>query len=205
LGTDILSQLPDRRVEISLDRRWQISQSVGYTCPSEITSDHRLYGQIEMNKSQRDRRLAVSLEGDDLKRWESYVDELREREGLLNAALKINQLALAIALPGSYVFKLAGMPFRLMGTLTFGAIHVFFRLFLIPFFAVVLSTSTFWDAAPRTRPALILVTPIFVIVTLWLIALFPENPDIRNAKTDLCKLWPLSRSRLEWIRTHRIY
>ena len=158
-----------------------------------------------MNNSQRDRRLAVSLEGDDLKRWETYVAELRGRDRLLSAALKINQVAVAIASPGSHVFKLAGMPFRLLSTVTLGAINVFFRLLLIPFFAVVLSSSTFWDAAPKTRLALILITPVFVILTLWLIALFPENPDIQNAKTDLCKLWPLSRSRLEWIRTHRVY
>ncbi len=123
----------------------------------------------------------------------------------MNAALKINQVAVMIASPGIPVFRMAGLPLRLLGFITLGAVHVLFRLFLIPFFAVVLSTSTFWDAAPRTRPALILVTPFFVILTLWLIALFPENPDIQNAKADLCKLWPLSRSRLEWIRTHRIY
>ena len=158
-----------------------------------------------MNNSQRDRRLAVSLEGDDLKRWETYVAELRERDLLLKAALKINKVAVTIASPGIPVFRIAGMPLRLLGFITLGAVHVLFRLFLIPFFAVVLSTSTFWDAAPRTRPVLILVAPFFAILTLWLIALFPENPDIQNAKTDLCKLWPLSRSRLEWIRTHRIY
>ena len=123
----------------------------------------------------------------------------------MNAAIKINRLSVAIASPGSHVFKLAGMPLQLLSRVTLGAINVFFRLLLIPFFAVVLSTSTFWDAAPRTRLALILITPVFVILTLWLIALFPENPDIQNAKSDLCKLWPLSLSRLEWIRTHRGY
>ena len=158
-----------------------------------------------MNDSQRDRRLAVSLEGDDLKKWEVHVAELRERDLLLKAALTINHVAVSIAWPWTHVFRMAGFPLRLLEFITFGSVHVLFRLLLIPFFAVVFSTSTFWDAAPRTRLALILVAPIFVIVTLWLIALFPENPDIRNAKTDLCKLWPLSRSRLEWIRTHRVY
>lgn len=158
-----------------------------------------------MSESQRDLRLAVSLEGDDLKRWEDHVAELRERDLLLRSAIKLNDVAVLIATPGVPVFRIAGLPLRLLGFITFGAINVFFRLLLIPFFAVVLSTSTFWDAAPRTRIVLILITPAFVIVSLWLLALFPENPDIRDAKASLCKLWPLSRRRLEWIRTHRIY
>ena len=158
-----------------------------------------------MNDSQRNRRLAVSLEGDDLERWNIHVAELRERGLLLNVALKLNGVAVLIATPGVPIFMLAGLPLRLLGFITFGSINVFFRLLLIPFFAVVLSTSTFWDAAPRTRILLILIAPVFVILSLWLLALFPENPDIRDAKTNLCKLWPLSRRRLEWIRTHRIY
>ncbi len=161
--------------------------------------------QIRMNVSQRGRRLAVSLEGDDLKNWEDHVVELRERNFLLRVAIKLNDVAVLIASPGVPVFRIAGLPLRLLGFITFGAINVIFRLLMIPFFAVVLSSSTFWDAAPRTRILLILIAPVFVIVSLWLLALFPENPDIRDAKTSLCKLWPLSRRRLEWIRTHRIY
>jgi len=158
-----------------------------------------------MNESQRAQRLAVSLEGVDLERWNVHVAELRERDLLLRVAVKLNDLAILIATPGVPVFRTAGLPFRLLGFITLGALNVFFRLLLIPFFAVVLTTSTFWDAAPRTRVVLILIAPVFVIVSLWLLALFPENPDIRDAKTNLCKLWPLSRRRLEWIRTHRIY
>ncbi len=158
-----------------------------------------------MSEFQRDRRLAVSLEGNDLERWDVHVAELRERDLLLRISIKLNDAAVLIATPGVPVFRMAGLPLQLLGKITLGAVNVFFRLLLIPFFAVVLSTSTFWDAAPRTTILLILIMPVFVIVSLWLLALFPENPDIRDAKTSLCKLWPLSRRRLEWIRTHRIY
>ncbi|MQF87945.1 MAG: hypothetical protein FI737_02485 [SAR202 cluster bacterium] len=174
---------------------------MGYTFDSKSPKTR----QTTMNESQRDRRLAVSLEGDDLKRWDDYIAELREQGGLLNAAIKLNDVAVAIATPVVPVFRMAGLPLRVLGTIAFGAVNVIFRLLMIPFFAVVLSTSTFWDAAPRARILLLLITPVFVIVSLWLLALFPENPEIRDAKTSLCKLWPLSRKRLEWIRTHRIY
>ena len=188
-----------------LCRGWRVSSPLGYTFDPEISSHRGRIRQNEMSYSQRNRRLAVTLEGDDLERWNVHVAELRGRDLLLRVALKLNDVAVLIATPGVPVFRMAGLPLRLLGFITLGAVNVIFRLLLIPFFAVVLSTSTFWGTAPRTRPVLILIAPIFVIVSLWLLALFPEDPDIRDAKTNLCKLWPLSRRRLEWIRTHRIY
>ena len=96
-----------------------------------------------MSEFQRDRRLAVSLEGNDLERWDVHVAELRERDLLLRVAIKLNDAAVLIATPGVPVFRMAGLPLQLLGKITLGAVNVFFRLLLIPFFAVVLSTSTF--------------------------------------------------------------
>ena len=149
--------------------------------------------------------MAVSLEGEDLDAWNVHVTDLRERESLLSAAIKTNDVFVAIATPLTYLFKALGIPLRLLTYSTSGMIHILFRLLLTPFFGVVLATSSIWATTPAARPLLIIVGPPFVMLTLWLLPLFPERSEIRDAKISLCKVWPLSRRRLEWIKTHRVY
>ena len=158
-----------------------------------------------MSDPEQDRRLAVSLDGDDLERWNAHVVRLRETERLLGAAVKINEISVIIASPLTPVFRLVGLPLRPLALVTGGLVHLLFRLLLTPFFGIVLSMSSLWATSPRSRPFLMLTGPVFVVVSLWLLALFPEDPEIRDAKISLCKIWPLSRRRLQWIRTHGVY
>lgn len=148
------------------------------------------------------RREAVSLSGPDLTTWQVHVGGLREQDTFLNLAMKFTEACVAVATPVSHVFKLLGTPLRLLGYGAPGLLHVFFRLWLAPFFGVVLLTSSVWTNAKGLRPLLIIIGPIFVMLTLWLLAFFTEESEVREAKTSLCKVWPLSRRRLEWIRTH---
>jgi hypothetical protein len=157
------------------------------------------------NDQEQNRRMAVSLEGEDLDTWNVHVTDLRERESLLSAAIKTNDIFVAIATPFAHLFKALGVPLRLLTYSTSGMIHILFRLLLTPFFGVVLATSSIWATKPAARPLLIIIGPPFVMLTLWLLPLFPEQSEIREAKISLCKVWPLSRRRLEWIKTHRVY
>jgi hypothetical protein len=154
---------------------------------------------------EQNRRLAVSLEGEDLDTWNVHVTGLREQENLLSAAIKTNDIFVAIATPLSPLFKALGIPLRLLTYRTSGLVHIFFRILLSPFFGVALLTSSIWITTPAARPFLIIIALIFVMLTLWLLPLFPEDSEIRDAKISLCKVWPLSRRRLNWIKTHRVY
>jgi len=107
--------------------------------------------------------------------------------------------------PLPYLFKALGVPLRLLTYSTSGMVHIFFRILLTPVFGVVLLTSSIWATTPQARPLLLIFGPPFVILSLWLLPLFPEQAEIREAKISLCKVWPLSRRRLEWIKTHRVY
>jgi hypothetical protein len=148
------------------------------------------------------RREAVSLDGQSLATWQVHVAGLREQDIFLNLAMKFTEACVTVATPVAHIFKLLGTPLRLLGYGAPGLLHVFFRLWLAPFFGVVLLTSSIWTNAKGLRPLLIIIGPTFVMLTLWLLAFFPEEADIKETKTNLCKLWPLSRRRLEWIRTH---
>ena len=152
--------------------------------------------------SDQSRPEAVSLSGPDLMTWQMHVGGLREPEPFLNRAMNFTEACFAVATPVSHVFKLLGTPLRLLCYGAPGLLHVFFRLWLAPFFGVVLLTSSVWTNAKGLRPLLIIIGPIFIMLTLWLLAFFPEESKIREAKTNLCKVWPLSKRRLEWIRTH---
>ena len=157
------------------------------------------------NDQEQNRRMAVSLEGEDLDTWNVHVTDLREQEKLLSAAIKTNDIFVTIATPFTHLFKALGVPLRLLTYSTSGIVHIFFRLLLTPFFGLVLVTSSTWATTPAARPLLIIIGPPFVMLSLWLLSLFPENSEIRDAKINLCKVWPLSRRRLEWIKTHRVY
>ena len=157
------------------------------------------------NDPEQNRRLAVSLEGEDLETWNVHVSTLVESERFLKAAIKTNDAAVAIATPLTYLFKALGVPLRLLTYSTSGMVHIFFRILLTPVFGVVLLTSSIWATTPQVRPLLLIIGPPFVIISLWLLHLFPEQSGIRDAKISLCKVWPLSRRRLEWIKTHRVY
>jgi len=157
------------------------------------------------NDAEQNRRQAVSLEGEDLETWRVHVSTLVGTERLLKAAIKTNDAAVAVATPLTYLFKALGVPLRLLTYSTSGIAHLFFRVLLTPIFGVVLLTSSIWATTPQVRPLLLIIGPPFVIISLWLLHLFPEQSGIRDAKISLCKVWPLSRRRLEWIKTHRVY
>ncbi len=146
------------------------------------------------------RREAVSPSGEDLSTWQVHVAGLREQDTFLNLAMKFTEACVAAASPVAQVFNLLGTPLRLLGYGAPGMLHVFFRLLLAPFFGTVLFTSSIWANAKQLRPLLVIIGPIFVMLTLWLLAFFPEESEVREAKGSLCKVWPLSRRRLEWIR-----
>ncbi|MBC8280364.1 MAG: hypothetical protein H8E48_06220 [Chloroflexi bacterium] len=146
------------------------------------------------------RREAVSSSGDDLSTWQVHVTGLRDQDTFLNLAMKLTEACVAVASPLVRVFHLLGTPLRLLGYGAPGMLHVFFRLLLAPFFGTVLFTSSIWTNARALRPLLIILGPIFVMLTLWLLAFFPEESEVKEAKSSLCKVWPLSRRRLEWIR-----
>ena len=148
----------------------------------------------------KSRREAVTFSSNDLSTWDVHVAGLREQIGFLNLAMKVTELTVTAASPLAIVFRQLGFPLRLLGYGAPAMLHVFFRLLLSPFFGTVLLTSSIWTNAKQLRPLLIIIGPIFVMLTLWLLAFFPEEPEVREAKSSLCKVWPLSRRRLEWIR-----
>lgn len=148
------------------------------------------------------RREAVSLSGDDLTTWQVHVTGLREQDTFLNLTMKFTEACVAATSPIAHVFRLLGTPLRLLGYGAPGMLHVLFRLLLTPFFGTVLFTASIWTNVKQLRPLLIILGPFFVMLTLWLLAFFPEETEVRDAKSSLCKVWPLSRRRLEWIRTH---
>jgi len=171
--------------------------------PERYTSNDS--GNDRETDAEQNRRLAVSLEGEDLETWLVHVETLEETEGFLSAAIKTNDSAVAIATPVSYLFKALAAPLWLLTYSTSGIVHLFFRILLTPIFGVVLLTSSIWTNSPKARLLLMVVGPLFVVISLWLLYLFPEKAEIRDAKISLCKVWPLSRRRLEWIKTHQVY
>jgi len=96
----------------------------------------------------QNRRMAVSLDGENLETLNVHVTGLRERERLLSAAIKTNDVFVAVATPLSPLFKALGIPLRLLTYSTSGLVYIFFRILLNPFFGVVLLTSSIW-ATPR--------------------------------------------------------
>lgn len=52
------------------------------------------------------------------------------------------------------------------------------------------------------RPFLILPMPIVIVLSMILIHLIPQEPDIKQTKDVMVELWPLAERRLEWIATH---
>ncbi|HCP24577.1 MAG: hypothetical protein FI717_10705 [SAR202 cluster bacterium] len=153
--------------------------------------------------SEQDRRLAVTLTGTALEMWDAHVETLKETDRLLGPAIKLNDMVVAAAMPLDRVFKFLAHPLYLLGQMLGGPIHLLFRLIITPFFGVVLISASLWSGYRLARPLLMVIAPVFVMLSLWMITLFPEQPGIKEAKTDLCKLWPLSRRRLDWIRERR--
>ena len=145
---------------------------------------------------------ANTLNGEDLTTWQVHVTGLREYDTFLNLAMKFTYVCMVVASPLSKVFYVLGTPLRLVGYGGSGLLHVLFRLLLAPFFGTVLLTSSIWTNVKQLRPILTAIGPIFVILTLWLLALFPEELETKETKEELCKNWPLSRRRLEWERGH---
>ncbi len=146
------------------------------------------------------RREAVSLSGDDLSTWQVHVTGLRGQDTFLNLAMKFTKTCVSVVSPISRIFHLIGAPLRLLGYGAPGMLHIFFRLLLSPFFGTVLLTSSIWANAKFSQPILIVIGPIFVMLTLLLLAFFPEESEVCEAKSSLCQVWPLSRKRLEWIK-----
>ena len=146
------------------------------------------------------RREAVSLSCDDLSTWQVHVAGLRGQDTFLNLAMKFTETCVSVVSPLARIFLLIGAPLRLLGYGAPGMLHIFFRLLLSPFFGTVLLTSSIWANAKFSRPILIVIGPIFVMLTLLLLAFFPEESEVCEAKNSLCQVWPLSRKRLEWIR-----
>ena len=130
--------------------------------------------------------------------WRENVATLEKTEPLLRLGILANKAAIAISHPFVVVALLAGKPLRLLG----GSAHYLTRLVLVPFFGTVLFSSSLWVVAPITRPVLLVVGPLFVALTMVLVALLPDEQDIRDDKSALCELWPLSRRRLQWLREH---
>ena len=144
----------------------------------------------------------LSLSGDNLAAWRDHIAAMQETEWLLSLAIVANKTAVVISAPFWLVARLVGIPLLLLGVMTGGAIHYPFRLMLWPAFGTVLWTSGLWGAVLFARPVLLVVGPLSVAVTMVLASLFPEEPDIRDTKTNLCELWPLSRRRLAWVREY---
>lgn len=147
-------------------------------------------------------QIDISLRGDNLEAWRKHIATLKESEWLLSFALLANNAAVLATIPLRLSARVMGFPLQLLGIITMGAIHYLFQIVLAPFWALVLWTSGLWSSAPFARPFLLVVGPASAALTLILVSLFPEQPDVRDSKILLCELWPLSQRRLAWIREH---
>ncbi len=153
-----------------------------------------------MEKHEHGNQIDISLRGDNLEAWREHIAILKESEWLLSFALLANNAAVLFTTPFWMSARVIGIPLQLLGVITMGAIHYLFQMVLAPFWAVVLWTSGLWTTAPFARPFLLVVGPVNCALTMILVSLFPEHPDVRDSRIMLCELWPLSQRRLEWIK-----
>ncbi len=110
-----------------------------------------------------------------------------------------NKIIVAISLPFVLVARIIGIPLMFIDLLTFRLLTAPLRLILALIFNLVLWSSGLWTRTPSSRPALIIIQPLLISLTMVLIALTPQESDIRDTQNILCELWPLSRRRLDWI------
>ncbi len=153
-----------------------------------------------MDKHESSNQIDISLRGDNLEAWREHIAMLKESEWLLSFALLANNAAVFFTTPLRMSARLIGIPLQLLGVITMGAIHYLFQMVLAPFWAVVLWTSGLWSSAPFARPFLLVVGPINSALTMILVSLLPEQPDVRDSKIMHCELWPLSQRRIAWIK-----
>lgn len=153
-----------------------------------------------MDKREYGNQIDVSLRGDNLEAWREHIAVLKESEWLLSSGLHANNAAVLLTTPFLMSARVIGIPLQLLGVVTMGAIHYLFQLVLAPFWAMVLWTSGLWSSAPFARPFLLIVGPVNSGLTMILVSLFPEQPDVRDSRIMLCELWPLSQRRLAWIK-----
>lgn len=141
----------------------------------------------------------ITLYGDSLKEWRSWEAELQQQEWLTGWARLANKIVVAISLPFVIVARIIGIPLMLIDLLTFRLLTAPLRLILTLIFNLVLWSSGLWTRTPSSRPVLIIIQPLLIASTMVLIALTPQESDIRDTQNILCELWPLSRRRLDWI------
>ena len=153
-----------------------------------------------MEKHEHGNQIDISLRGDNIEAWRQYIAVLKESEWLLSYGLVANNAAVLFTTPIWMSARVIGIPFQLLGVITMGAIHYLFQMALIPFWVLVLWTSTLWSSAPFARPFLLVIGPVNSALTMILVSLFPEQPSVRDSRIMLCELWPLSQRRLEWIK-----
>jgi len=144
----------------------------------------------------------IYLYGDSLKKWREWVSSRKQKESLLSFALNVNKATIKVSMPLWIVARVFGALFMFLELITFGVLSAPLRILLWPIFALVIGSCSVWVKVPVTRPLLLLLIPISVIIAMILISLIPYEPDIRQTNYILCELWPLSKRRLEWIETY---
>lgn len=144
----------------------------------------------------------ITLYGDSLKAWKEWAVSLEKKEPLLGLAIIVTKVSASGSMPLWLIAVIIGLPLTFLDILT---LHLFcapLRVLIAPLIAWVRTSSDFWARSPVARPFLILPMPIVIVLSMILIHLIPQEPDIKQTKDVLVELWPLTERRLEWIATH---
>ena len=146
--------------------------------------------------------LDYSLCEDSLAQWREWTGSLQQRELSLRVAIRVNKTVVAVSMPLWMLARIVGIPLMFIDMLTLRFFTLPLRVALIPLYGTVLRSSAAWDHAGVMKLALLIVGPSAVGLSMILISLIPQEPDIRDAKYIMCELWPLSHHRLQWIEEH---
>lgn len=143
----------------------------------------------------------VTLYGDSLREWKTWVASLKREENWLRVAMTTTKLSVLGSLPFSLLAVLLLLPLTFLDILTFHLFCAPLRMLLAPLIGWIRTSSALWPNSPFARPFLIMPTPIVILMSMVLINLIPQEADVRATRDALIELWPLTERRLEWIAT----
>ena len=142
----------------------------------------------------------VSLYGESLKAWREWVKTLESNERLTYFAIRANKIYITVSMPLWLIAQLIRLPLMLLDTLTMFLLGGPFRYLSLIFTTLGLASSGLWTKKGIARPLLLILQPILTPISMFLISLTPEEPDMHDTKSILCELWPLSQPRLNWLK-----
>ena len=145
------------------------------------------------------REFDISLYGDNLKEWRQWIESLKQDEWLTGWAIRATDVIVLLSMPFWIVARILGIPLMILDPLTGRLFGFPFRLATSTIMNLILWSSDLWTHSPASRPVLLVIQPVMIASSMFLINLAPEYPDYRMTQSILTELWPLSRRRLHWI------